>query len=359
MLIVLEPSAKCLADWPTGRGNWSATGAISDQLPDQLQLLWEARVDGLGFEAGAVIADRRVFCADADGRILAFDLDNGKELWRVELDTVFVASPLVDAGMLFLGDYQGVVRALDAKNGQLKWEVELGMEIDASPTPLDDKLLVTSQDGALYCLRRADGSQVWKYETGDQLRCGATIVGNQTFLGGCDSRLHCVDLSNGSPIGMPIPIDAPTGSTPAASLGHIFLPTHGGDIFAIDAQYQKVKWKFHDDSLAQEFENSVAVADGLIVAASRMRHVFALDQDSGQVRWQTTLRKRADASPVVSGDKVLVCGADGRLIMLDLHSGKEIWIFEVRGGFIASPAVSDGRVIALSDKGGIFCFGTR
>jgi outer membrane protein assembly factor BamB len=360
LLFICLPATPVLAtDWPMGRGNVAGTGATPDRLPDQPGLLWEIDVEGLGFDAGPIIADGKVFAADHDGHVLAIDIASGKELWREDLDTGFVASPAFRDGVLFVGDYDGTMHALDAANGKEKWNFKTELEIDASPNFYQDKVLFTSQNGTLYALERETGKLAWKYETGDQLQCGATLANDRTFLGGCDANLHIIDVNNGQSIADPLPIDAPTGSTPSVLGEHVFVPTYAGEIFCFSQPSNALKWRFKDPSLADEFKNSVAVADGLAVATSRNKRVFAIDIDSGQVKWQQTLRKRCDASPVIAGQSVVVAAADGRILLFDLKTGEEKWMFEVKPGFIGSPAVADGRLVVANDRGTIFCFGEK
>lgn len=356
---ILACSSTVATDWPTGRANALGTGATPDKLPDNPQLLWEVQVDGLGFDAGPIIAGGTVYAADHDGRVLAIDLESGQEDWRIDLETGFVASPAYDSGKLFVGDYDGVLHALDASSGKVLWTFETGLEIDASPNFYNDNILVTSQDGVLYALDKSSGELTWKYETGDQLQCGATLLGNKTFLGGCDSKLHIVDVNTGQVIGEPLPIDAPTGSTPSIAGDSVLVPTYAGEIFNFRLPATEPKWRFRQPELASEFKNSVAVADGLAVATSRNKKVFAIELESGKVKWEKTLRKRSDASPIIAGERVVVAAADGRILMFDLQTGEEVWMFEVKPSFMGSPAAADGRLVVANDRGTIFCFGQR
>lgn len=357
--IAIFPSGLYAEDWPMGRGNVAGTGATSQSLPANLELLWEVDVDGLGFDAGPIVAAGKVFAADHDGRVLSIDLATGQELWRVELATGFVSSPAYRDGVLFVGDYDGTLRALDASNGQEKWSYATEMEIDGSPNFFKDQVLFTSQNGNLYALNIADGSLAWKYETGDQLQCGPTLAGDKTFLGGCDAHLHVIDVNNGQGIGQPLSIDAPTGSTPSVLGEQVFVPTYAGEIFCFKLPSFELQWRFKDPQLADEFKNSVAVADGLAVAASRNKRVFAIDVTTGKVVWEQTLRKRCDASPVIAGEQVVVASADGRISLFDLKTGEPQWMFEVKPGFLGAPAVADGRLVVANDRGTIFCFGQK
>lgn len=353
-------------DWPMGRANPAGTGATSDPLPENLELLWEIDLDGLGFDAGPIIADGVVYAADHDGLVLAVKLDSGEELWRNKLDTGFVASPAIDGELLYVGDYEGKMHAFDAKTGKVHWEFEAGLEIDASPNFFGETLLMTSQDGVLYALNKKTGEQIWKYETGDQLQCGATLAGDRTFLGGCDGNLHTIDVAKGTAIGELAPLDAPTGSTPSVlmdvsgkTLGTVFVPTYAGEIFAFEPGMVEPIWRFKDPKLAQEFKNSVAVGGGLVVAASRSKRVFALDAKTGEVKWTQVLRKRSDSSPIIAGESVIVAAADGRILRYDLQTGQEQWMFEVKGSFIGSPAAADGKLVLANDRGTLFCFGEK
>ncbi len=346
-------------DWPVGRGNSAGTGATEESLPESLELLWEVEVGGLGFDAGPIIADGKVFAADADGRVLAIDLATGKEAWRLELETGFMASPAYRNGVLYVGDLNGTLFALIADTGAEKWKFAGEMEVDGSPNFYEETVLFTSRGGSLYAVAMDSGELKWEYETGDQLQCGATLVGKRTFLGGCDGFLHVVDVESGKAVGKPLPINGPTGSTPSATGDTIFVPTYAGEVFAFKQPENSVSWKFKDEKLSSEFKNSVAISNGLIVATSRNRQLFAIDATSGDVIWQQILRKRADASPVIAGDQVVVAAADGRVLRFDLKTGEEEWMFEVKGSFLGSPAVADGRLVVASDRGTIYCFGKK
>ena len=344
------------ADWPMGRANPQGTGATPDELPPDLQLLWQFDIDGLGFDAGPIIADGKVFANDHDGRVLAIALDSGTEEWRQELDTGFVASPAYRDGVLYAADYDGNLRAMDASSGKELWHFETGYEINGSPNFYGEAILFTSQDGALYAVRQTDGKLIWKYETGDQLQCGATLAGSRTFLGGCDGHLHVVDVEKGTGVAEPLPLDAPTGSTPCVLGGQVLVPTYAGEIFAFRMPSTDQQWRFRDTQLADEFKNSVAVTEGLAVATSRNKRVFAVDTKTAEVEWVQVLRKRADASPVIAGNSVIVATADGRILRYDLMTGKETWMFEVKGAFIGSAAAANGKLVLANDRGSIFLF---
>ena len=233
-------------------------------------------------------------------------------------------------------------------------------EINGSAAFHGGNVLVTSQDGKLHCFSLADGSPVWSYQTEDQIRCSPTVGGDRTFLGGCDGQLHVVDLNTGKAIGQPLPLGGPTGSTPAVSGTRAFLPIMDGAVLAFDWQQQKELWRYEDQERSQEYRNSVAVSDKLVIVSSQYKQVDAISIDTGKLQWRHTLRRRADASPVIAGDDVWIAATDGRLIRLSLADGtKEKWSYEIRGSFLAAPAIAGDELFIADDEGVVRCFGVK
>lgn len=363
LLATIAPAGLAFAwttDWPMSRGNSSSSGSVVSQpLHDTLDVLWEYKIKGLGFDSGPIIADSTVFAADADGNVVALKLDSGVELWKKKFDTSFLASPSFSEGILYIGDTDGMLRALNAKTGEAIWEFNAKREIDAGANFYGDNVLVTSQSGSLFAVSKKDGKLQWEYETGDQLQCGPSLAGKLTFLGGCDQHLHIIDVESGKAAAEKISLEAPTGSTPSVSGSTVLVPTYKGQIWAFESPSNKLLWKFDDQSLASEFKNSVAIADGIVIANSGSRNVFALELATGNLIWKKSIKRRSDSSPVIAGNQIIIAGADGRVARFDLKTGSEFPVVELKGAFLGSPAVDNGKVVLASDRGDIFCLGAK
>lgn len=359
--ICLAVSSSSASDWPLGRFDPAGSAATQEDMSGDLQLLWEKTFPETEFDTGPVVVAGIIYIADADGTVRAIKLADGETLWSKSFEDVFLmTSPSYRDGMLYIGDVDGKLRALDATQGDLKWTFDTEMEIDAGPNFFEKNLLLTSHDGTLYSIDGQSGALVWKYTTEAPIQCGATLAGNTTFLGGCDEFLHMVNVADGKKIGEPLPLYAPTGSTPSVSNGIVYIPTSAGEILAYRPGESEPVWRFSDTKLAEEFKkSSVAIGGGLVIAASQNKRVFALDALTGEVKWVEVLRKRSDASPIIAGNNVFVAAADGRIIRFDLQTGKQTWMMEVKPSIRASPAVADGKLIVATDRGTVFCFGIK
>lgn len=345
-----------IAGWPLPRADAQSTGAVANSLPDQLEVLWEYQAEE-AIETTPVVAAGRVFAADVMGQVYAVRLKDGQELWKRDFDTGFNASPAVAGSLVVAVDVEGNVYGLDAETGEERWRQTTEGEIDAAAAFYQHLVLVTSQDGKLYAFAADDGKPAWTYQTDDQIRCSPTIAGSQTFLGGCDGQLHRVDLNTGKAIGKPLTLGGPTGSTPAVVGNQAFVPIMDGAVLAFDWEAGETMWRYEDLERQQEYRGSAAIAGPLVIVTSRNKFVDAISRETGKRVWRHTLRRRADASPIVAGDDVWIAATDGRLIRLALATGEEKWQYEIRGAFAASPAIAGDRLIVADDQGVIRAFG--
>ena len=109
-------------DWPAYRHDGKRSGVTSAKVPAQLTPLWQIIVGTT--PSAPVIADGRVFVADADGH---------------------------------------TVQALNASNGRTVWIYVAAARVDSPPTYYDGLLLFGSRDGWVHCVRAADGVLVWRF----------------------------------------------------------------------------------------------------------------------------------------------------------------------------------------------------
>ncbi|MGB7346611.1 MAG: PQQ-binding-like beta-propeller repeat protein [Pirellulaceae bacterium] len=344
-----------VGDWPLGRGDAGASGAIATTLPENLQVLWEYKADEAIESTPAVVGDK-VLLSDVMGRLYAIDRSSGKEIWKKNYDTGFLASPAVQGDLMVIGDVEGNLYAINLADGTERWKQTTEGEISGSVAFYENTVLAASQDGSLYCFALADGKPVWKYETGDQIRCSPALAGDRTFLGGCDGQLHIINVKTGQAAGQPLPLGGPTGSTPAVSGDNAFLPIMDGAVLMFDWKKQTQQWRYEDDERPQEYRASAAVAGDFVIVSSQYKQVDAISVATGKRLWRHTLKRRADASPVIAGDDVWIAATDGRLIRLGLKDAEEKWDYEIKGSFLASPAIAGQQLFIADDNGIVRCF---
>lgn len=360
---VAETNADALAksEWTLFRGNAFATGESKSCLPDRLELLWKYEVKDGAFEATPVIVDGVCYLPDLDGTLHALDLQNGKPKWTKKTGAfAFAASPAYRDGLLYVGDIDGIFYCFDL-DGNAKWKFtpeDGGAEISSSANFYEGNVLYGSQDARLYCLDAETGKLAWPpVEVPDQIRSSPTVVEDRSFVAGCDGHLHIIDLKLGKEVAS-IPINAPTGTTPAVQGDFVYFGTEGGDFFKINWRNAKIEWQFSERK-HREIRSSAAVNQDMVVFGSKSKIAYAVNPKTGKEVWRFTCKRAVDSSPVIACDRVFVAASDGRLYLLDLLTGKEIWKKETGDSFTGSPAVVDGKLIIASDDGVVYCFGEK
>lgn len=182
-------------DWPqwlgpNGDSVWRETGIVDAIPPGGLPVAWRAPV-GLGY-GGPAVADGRVYVMDyvprgefriqnnagarerleGEERILCFDAESGKLLWKHAYDRPYHLSfpggprctPTVSGGRVFSLGAEGNLTCLDARTGNLLWSKDFARDFDA-PTPFWGRTSHPLADGdRVYCIVGGDGRTAMAFD---------------------------------------------------------------------------------------------------------------------------------------------------------------------------------------------------
>jgi outer membrane protein assembly factor BamB len=96
----------------------------------------------------------------------------------------------------------------------------------------------------------------------------------------------------------------------------------------------------------------VVLKDGHLYGAGVDRKVYAVDLETGEVRWSSRLSGLVAGGVLVSGDTLFVASSrpEGRVYALDRGTGRRIW--RAKTGPVAAPlALADGTLLVSSQRG--------
>lgn len=363
----LEPTPLTGLDqpgWTTYRNGPESTGVATTELPEQLEVIWKYEIDKGYIEGSPIIVgghQPRVYIGGegekTKGQLLALDLATGELIWKFDTESGFVTAPAFLDGRIYIGEMEGAFHCID-ESGASVWQFSPEGAIDSSANFFEDLVLFGSRDTRLYALDRKSGDVAWNLETEDEVRCGITVVEGRAFVAGCDGALHIVDVASGKEIGS-VPINSPTGVTPAATGDVVYVGTEQAGLYAIDWKQAEENWNFTDEEGYIQTRSSPAVSGGNVVFGARDRNVYSIDTVTGEENWRTELKAGIDSSAIIVGQRVFVGSTDGRLYALNLENGEIVWQAEFEGGFLASPAAAFGRLVVATDRGVIYCLGGR
>lgn len=241
-----------------------------------LEVDWQSRH---GFDSPAEfrprLADEVLICG---GRrwLAAYDLASGAEIWR-HVAKIQTGVPYVGAQEVVFGDGHRIM-ALDLKTGQERWHFDGVPETLASyaPTATQDTVYAGPGDGHLYALALDGGALRWKVdglERWQYLR-QIQIDGKVLVAGSYKEILTGLSLETGETL-----------------------------------------WEFN----AGNFINSQHVAHGAAYLWSPTGWIYAIDSQSGRVRWRHLTTDYDQSAGNWASVLAEVQSTDDRLYVLDLE----------------------------------------
>lgn len=308
------------------------------------------------FESSAAIVGGVVYVGNKTGALLAIDLKSGKRKWLYKSEAPFSAGPAVLNGVVYIGDEDGIFHAVKADTGTKLWTFDAGSGIHSSANFAGDKLIFGDDGADIFCLNASDGKKVWNDKAGDRVNGSPAIGGSpiSAYVSGCDTQLRAITIAEGKER-FAKDMGALCPGSPAISGNKIVVGTDGGKIVCYSEDGQKEIWTFDQIADQAMVYSSPAISDGLVVAGARDRNVYALDLNTGRQKWKFPTRSDVDSSPAISDGRVYVGSKDKHLYVLDLHSGTKLFDFVAGRGITATPAIGEGVVVFGDTGGNLYC----
>ena len=140
---------------------------------------------GNGPRATPTVADGKLFVFTGEGVLAAFNIKDGKELWKVNVPSSLKGeaseygmscSPLIVGNMVVVhtGNADAAVGAFDTKSGKNLWKSATGKAGYSSPifvTLAGEEQIVTLTADAAFGLEAADGNVLWKFPFPTEYDC--------------------------------------------------------------------------------------------------------------------------------------------------------------------------------------------
>lgn len=309
------------------------------------------------------VEGERVFAADRNGSVYAYALENGKELWHEKTGAAISAGPGVGEGLVLLGTSDAGIIALDADSGEMRWRASVASEVLAVPQIRNGVVVVQTADGQLTGLDAGGGERLWSESRTVPV---LTLRGTSTPLvdagvviaGFSNGKMSALDISSGRRIWEAV-VAVPTGrselqrivdidANPVIRGGVLYVGSFQGQLAAIDLGSGRSLW-----------DREMSVYAGLAVDAQHVyvtdeaSEIWALDSGNGASLWkQTALRRRAVTGPAVVGGYVAVGDFEGYLHILSRHDGSIVGRTRIDSdGILVAPLALGNRLLVQGAGG--------
>ena len=359
LVVLLHVSERSVAeDWPNWMGPnrdnvWNIAKPPQSLPSGSLKAKWTAPVAG-GYSGPAVVGNRiyvtdLVTKADAkvdnfgrksfDGteRVLCFDANTGKAIWKHEYNVTYAISypagprctPVVDGGNVYTLGAEGDLFCFEAQTGKVVWSRKLKDDYKTNSAlwgfaahPLidgDNLITLAGGDGShTVCLNKKTGKEMWRFGTAPEqgysppsiITAGGVrqlILPNPTAINSVDpatGKLYWTlpyDASNGSVIMVPIQVGK-----------YLFVAGYSDKnlLIELDATSPKAKevWRnVAKKALSPVNVQPMAIGD-VVYGMDQSGEMIAFKIDTGERLWETS--KPIGRRPVGSGTAFLVRSGD-------------------------------------------------
>ncbi|MBC7326891.1 PQQ-like beta-propeller repeat protein [bacterium] len=148
-----------------------------------------------------------------------------------------------------------------------------------------------------------------------------------------------------------------TSVEPIVAEGKLFITTHNGNLYALDAQTGNPIWRFKANN---SFLHSPAFSDGLVVAGNADGYLYAVDARNGKLLWRVYGgRGGFSASPTIAERIVFIGSREGRVQAVDLFSGKLIWEKKIGVPIRQTASYFEGKIILTGEDMRVRCFDAK
>lgn len=321
-------------------------------------------------------ADGVVYAADRHGVVKALSIDDGREIWSVNLAekdgwfstraALLSGGVTVSGGKVYIGTEQAQVYALNASDGSVAWKTGVVGEALSRPVVSDGLVLIHTSNGQLQALNEADGAVKWtvnldmpslslRGESAPTTAFGAAIVG------GDNGRVSAVLMQQGQLIWQqrisqangPTEIDrlSDVDTTPVVVNGVVYALAYNGNMTALDLRSGQIMWK-RDLGSISDF-----VIDGnRIYIIDQNDRVLALSTDGGVTLWtQSDLLHRNLTSPALYNGYIVTGDSEGYLHWINVEDGRFVAQQKVdSSGFLTEPVVAGGKLLIQAKDGTLY-----
>ena len=339
--------------------------AFDEQV--KLKRIW-SRDTGSGTDEQFVqlvpfVAGERVFVADRSGAVRAYTLDKGEQLWHAKTKVAISAGPGGGDDLMVVGSSDADLIALDAETGEERWRTSVSSEVLSVPLIYRGIVVVQTVDGYLAGLDASSGERLWvQGRTVPVLTLRGTstalVEDGAVIAGFANGKITALDIRSGAPLWEAV-VAVPSGrselqrmvdvdANPVVRDGVLYVVSFQGQMAAVGLQNGRLLWNRDMSAYA-----GIAVDSGQVYVADENSEVWALDRDSGASLWkQSALRRRALTGPMVAGGYVAAGDFAGYVHLLARLDGSIVGRVKVDSKGILTPPVALGDRVLVLGAGG-------
>jgi outer membrane protein assembly factor BamB len=282
---------------------------------------------------GVAYADGKIYVSSGFREVVQLDARTGAIGWRSLTDAPLHAAPTVSGGRVFVADVNDELLAFDAVTGLQDWTYQALTEpariLAASSPAVDNETLVASfASGELVAVRAANGTELWNASLSKASRTNAlseirdiagrpVIYKTDVFAVSHSDVFAAVDLRTGVPR-WTLPISAITTPWPAGDV--VYVVDQAGQVICVARDSGQIYW-IRDLNAGIKKKHwamwsSPLLASNRLIVVSSKGEAVALNPKTGATLRTLKLGSDALIGPIAVGGLIYVVTEAAELVAI-------------------------------------------
>ncbi|WP_293743629.1 outer membrane protein assembly factor BamB [uncultured Acinetobacter sp.] len=310
-----------------------------------------------------------IFAIDPDGQVSAYK--DKQRLWKSKVTKQeLTAGVEAGEGIVIIGNRKGELFALDQATGSQKWSAKLSGAILSPSLIQSGRVITIANDGTVFAHDAVTGQQVWAYKLPNvqfSLRgqpAPVRLDERTVVVASANAYVYALDVISGVPR-FQRRVAVSDGRSdiqrlidvvgdPVVAGQYLVTTSFQGQVTTTDLATQRVVWSEDASST-----NSAEVSGDKVFVSTADGKLKAYNLATGELLWQNEeLLNRQLSNPVMLGQNLVVGDLDGVIHLIDPNTGKLIGRTKTSGE-VRSLRVIDNQLYVATRKGALSIWQNR
>ena len=310
-----------------------------------------------------------IFAIDPDGQVSAYK--DKQRLWKSKVTKQeLTAGVEAGEGIVIIGNRKGELFALDQATGSQKWSAKLSGAILSPSLIQSGRVITIANDGTVFAHDTVTGQQVWAYKLPNvqfSLRgqpAPVRLDERTVVVASANAYVYALDVISGVPR-FQRRVAVSDGRSdiqrlidvvgdPVVAGQYLVTTSFQGQVTTTDLTTQRVVWSEDASST-----NSAEVSGDKVFVSTADGKLKAYNLATGELLWQNEeLLNRQLSNPVMLGQNLVVGDLDGVIHLIDPNTGKLIGRAKTSGE-VRSLRVIDNQLYVATRKGALSIWQNR
>ncbi|MCH7329605.1 outer membrane protein assembly factor BamB [Acinetobacter modestus] len=310
-----------------------------------------------------------IFAIDPDGQVSAYK--DKQRLWKSKVTKQeLTAGVEAGEGIVVIGNRKGELFALDQATGSQKWSAKLSGAILSPSLIQAGRVITIANDGTVFAHDAVTGQQVWAYKLPNvqfSLRgqpAPVRLDERTVVVASANAYVYALDVISGVPR-FQRRVAVSDGRSdiqrlidvvgdPVVAGQYLVTTSFQGQVTTTDLTTQRVVWSEEASST-----NSAEVSGDKVFVSTADGKLNAYNLATGELLWQNEeLLNRQLSNPVMLGQNLVVGDLDGVIHLIDPNTGKLIGRAKTSGE-VRSLRVIDNQLYVATRKGALSIWQNR